>query len=88
MHDNNTIIVLIDTSYKILTWVPDKHLASVTLHECMHMAAEKNQTKFTRINIVPLHQYYSNFLDITFDMKGNDKKSILDCFLQFCQCFA
>jgi hypothetical protein len=72
------IFVLIDTGYKILTWVPDHHLAAVTLHESMHMAAKQDPTKFMRVNVVPLYQYYSNFLGKIFDMKGNDKKSILD----------
>ncbi|RLD66651.1 MAG: hypothetical protein DRI84_04355 [Bacteroidetes bacterium] len=72
------IFVLIDAGYKLLGWVPDRHLAAVTLHECMHMVAKKNPTKFMRINIVPLFKYYAKFLELIFEMNGNDKKTITD----------
>jgi hypothetical protein len=75
------IFVLIDTGYKILTWVPDRHLAAVTLHECMHMAEKKDPVKFMKVNAVPLYKYYSTFLDTIFDMKNNNKTSVLDWIL-------
>lgn len=75
------IFILIDAGYKVLGWVPDHHLAGVTLHECMHMASKKNPTKFMRVNAVPLYKYYSVFLNYVFLMKDDDKKTILDWIL-------
>lgn len=72
------IFVLIDAGYKVLGWVPDSHLAAVTLHECMHMAAKVDPKKFMRVNVKAFHQYYSEFLEFVFEAKGTNQKELLD----------
>lgn len=69
------IFVLIDAGYKVLGWVPDQYLAGVTLHECMHMAAKKDPKKFLQVNIKPLYDYYSTFLDYVFITNKNIDKA-------------
>ena len=72
------IFILIDAGYSVIGWVSDKHLAAVTLHECMHMAAKTNPTKFLRTNIKAYNDYYSEFLKFVFSTKSVNQKGLLD----------
>lgn len=72
------IFVLIDAGYRVVGWVPDKHLTAVTLHECMHMAIIKNPNKFLTTNIRPLYDYYSEFLKGMFRLKNIEKRPVVE----------
>jgi len=74
----NTIFILIDVGYKVLGWVPDKHLCAVTLHEAMHFAAKKDSRKFLQINIKAFYDYYSEFLKIVYETRNVDKKALVE----------
>ena len=72
------IFVLIDAGYKVLGWVPDAHLAAVTLHECMHMAAKIDPRKFLRINIKPYFEFYSEFLKFVYNTKAVNREAVVE----------
>jgi len=73
------IFILIDAGYKVLGWVPDEHLAGVTLHEAMHMAAKVDPKKYAQVNIKPWYDYYNTFLDQVFITNGKiDKRAVVE----------
>ena len=76
------VIVLIDNSISIFGTASNNELASTTMHECMHLVAGKNLSKFVSIFLPQLREYYSAFFENYLALKSVPKKEI-DDFVKF-----
>jgi nitrate reductase assembly molybdenum cofactor insertion protein NarJ len=63
------VVVIIDNSISIFGTSSNNELISTTLHECMHLAAGKDLSKFVQIFKPYLQVYYSSFFKDYFSLK-------------------
>jgi len=70
------VIILIENSMSIFGTSSNNELVSTTMHECMHLAAGRNLSKFVQIFKNNLVEYYSNFINIYFHIDKPSTKKI------------
>lgn len=69
---SHKIFILIDNSLSFLTYTSNIYLANVTLHESMHMAANKMKMGFLSHFRTELTLYYSALFSSIFQIEGED----------------
>jgi len=74
--DYNKVVVIIDNTISLFGTASNNELASTTMHECMHLAAATNLSKFVKYFYPYLAKYYSSFFADFFKLKKLDKKTI------------
>lgn len=70
------VIVLIDNNISIFGTASNNELTSTTLHECMHLVAGINLSKFIQIFKPYLQKYYSTFFGNYLSLKEISKTDI------------
>lgn len=75
VHDKK-VIVLIENSVSVFGTAANNELVSTTMHECMHLAAGRNLSKFIQIFYRNLTLYYSNFISDYFKIDKVSPKKI------------
>jgi len=70
------VIVLIENSVSVFGTAANNELVSTTMHECMHLAAGRNLSKFTQVFYKNLVLYYSNFISDYFKIDKVSSKKI------------
>jgi hypothetical protein len=76
--NDKKVIILIDNSTNIFGSSSNNEIASTTMHECIHMIAGKNLSKFIQIFSPKLIKYYTEFFKDYFVITSDiDKKDIL-----------
>jgi len=70
------VIVLIENSVSIIGTAANNELVSTTMHECMHLIAGRDFSKFSSTFFKYLHSYYTEFVDYYFKVNYPDKKKI------------
>ena len=70
------VIVLIENSVSIIGTAANNELVSTTMHECMHLIAGRNFSKFTQVFSNYLNAYYTEFVKHYFNVDSPDQKSI------------
>jgi hypothetical protein len=76
------VIVLIDNSSTIFGTSSNNELASTTMHECMHLAAGRNLSKFVSIFLPRLREFYSEFFKDYLKIESVPKQEI-DSFIKY-----
>ncbi|MFW9871847.1 MAG: hypothetical protein ACFFG0_02010 [Candidatus Thorarchaeota archaeon] len=74
--DERKVIVLIDNNISLFGTSSNNSLASTTLHECMHLVAGSNISKFVQTFKSYLIKYYSTFFEDYLSLKEVSKKDI------------
>lgn len=74
--DEKKVIVLIENSISIIGTAANNDLASTTIHECMHLIAGRNLSKFIQVFIRYLRSYYSEFIKDYFKVENVSQKKI------------
>jgi len=70
------VVVLIENAVTIIGTAANNELVSTTMHECMHLSAGKNFSKFTSTFYKHLHSYYTQFVDSYFGVNYPNPKKI------------
>jgi len=70
------VVVLIEHAVSIIGTAANNDLVSTTMHECMHLSAGRNFSKFTSTFFRYLHAYYTQFVDSYFGVNYPDPKKV------------
>lgn len=76
--EDKKVIVIIDNSATIFGSSSNNEIASTTMHECMHLAAGRNLSKFVQIFSPKLRAYYSEFFMDYLKLQNIQPKKIDD----------
>lgn len=76
--DDKKVIVLIENESSILGTSSNNEIVSTTIHECMHLIADRNSLKFRKIFMPYLKEYYSSFFTDYLKLKNIDNKKIYE----------
>jgi len=79
--DKKKVIVLIDNSTSIFGTSSNNTLSSTTMHECMHLVAGMNLSKFIQVFKPYLQEYYSSFFEDYFMLTTKPNMNDLITFL-------
>lgn len=80
--DDKKVIVIIDNSSTVFGSSSNNEIASTTIHECMHLVAGKNVSKFVQVFGNHLHEYYTEFFKDYFQI-DNISKSTCQQYIKF-----
>jgi len=70
------VVVLIENAVSIIGTAANNELVSTTMHECMHLSAGRNLSKFASTFYKYLHAYYTQFVDSYFGVNYPNAKKI------------
>jgi len=70
------VVVLIENAVNIIGTAANNELVSTTMHECMHLSAGKNLSKFASSFYKYLQAYYTQFVDSYFGVNRPEPKKI------------
>lgn len=70
------VVVIIDNSATVFGTSSNNEIASTTIHECMHLSAGRNISKFVQIFYPKLRSYYSAFFTDYFKLQTPQPKKI------------
>ena len=62
--ESHKIYILMDNNVNLFSWVSDKNVSQILLHEVMHYACRQDQNKFFNIFKDMFASYYSKFFEI------------------------
>jgi len=74
--EDKKVVVIIDNSSTIFGTSSNNELTSTTMHECMHLIAGRNLSKFVQVFKQNLINYYSAFYSDYFEIENINKKKI------------
>ena len=70
------VYVMIDNSISVLGHAKNDDIASTTIHECQHLFADMNRTKFLSIFKNDIERYYTSVFSRIFELNQIPKKEI------------
>ena len=70
------VYILIDNQINKWGFASNKVLSDLTVHECIHMFADRSPTKFFSIFKANLEKFYYEYFNIIFDLGGKPVKEI------------
>ena len=70
------VYIMIDNSVSVFGTARDDDLASTTIHECQHLFANTNKSKFLSIYNEPIYRYYVSAFSRMFQLRTIPKRQI------------
>jgi hypothetical protein len=70
------VYIMIDNTISVFGHANNDEIASTTIHECQHLFADMNRTKFMSIYNEPIHRYYISAFSRMFELDTLPKKEI------------
>jgi hypothetical protein len=80
--EDKKVIVIIDNSATVFGSSSNNEITSTTMHECMHLIAGRNLSKFVQIFLPKLRAYYSEFFKDYLKLKSKEPKKV-DEFIKY-----